>query len=161
MSSSITYSYFGKINIEKNILNQCLDLLNMEETIPKTIPDEYEHYIPEQVGFYKKHIPTFFIPGIDIEKSTFNIILQKPGRMLPWHIDKFDGHKDIHKTNKVRTYLCFLEDWVPGQIFGTELDTYTHWKAGDTICWDYLVWHFSSNASLKPKCTLQIQEGYD
>ena len=161
MSNSLTYSYFGKINIEKNILNQCLDLLNVEETIPSTIPEEYKDYLPSQVGFYKDHIPTFEIPGIDIKNSAFNIILQKPGRMLPWHIDKFDQHKEIFKKPKIRTYLCFLEDWVPGQAFGTELDTYTHWKAGDTITWEYLVWHFSSNASLKPKCTLQIQEGYD
>lgn len=165
MSTTVknTYQYFGNLKLDPTVLEQCKELLiTLEEQMPdKHTQGMYKDFEPIQCGFRKKGIEKFEIPGIDINKSNFQIILQQPGRMLPWHIDEFKSLIAEGNYKGAKTYLCFLDDWVPGQTFGTEHDTYTHWKAGDTICWDYLVWHFSSNSSTKPKYTLQIIEGYD
>lgn len=157
----MSYKYFKNINIPEYVVKECVSLLDEEETRPSEFPHHmYDEYLPEQVGFYKKSIEPFPVEGLDISKCVFQVILQKPGRMLPWHIDAFQDLKDNFKADNIRTYLCFLSDWKPGQIFGTVDDTYTHWKKGDTITWEYLVWHFSSNSSLKPKLTVQICEPY-
>ena len=162
MSSSLTYSYYGNFEFDKSLLDACVAQLNNDEYLPPEQPDseQYGDFLSQQVSFYKTGIDAFPVLDVDINNAFFALILQKPGRMLPWHIDSFQSMIDEKNYRGVRTYLCFLEDWVPGQIFGTEQDTYTHWRAGDIITWDYLVWHYSSNASLKPKNTLQIMEGY-
>jgi len=157
----MSYSYFGKINFDESVLNDCISLIDMPETIPLKHPDPiYKDFLPDQTRFLIRQTQKFYIKGIDLENSNYYVILQLPGRMLPWHIDVFDEKINSGKFKGIRTYLCFLKDWAPGQIFGTEHDTYTHWSAGDTIWWDYKVWHYSSNASILPKYTMQIQEGY-
>lgn len=157
----MSYKYFKNINFPDYILEECYSLLKEEETRPKKLPySMYNDYLPEQVGFYKKIVNPFQIENLDIDNCLFQVILQRPGRMLPWHIDTFHDFKNKSNADKVRTYLCFITDWEPGQVFGTISDTYTHWKKGDTIFWNYLAWHFSSNSSIKPKLTLQIIEPY-
>ena len=162
MSSSVTYDYYGNFKFDKSVLSKCLDQLNNDEYSPGAQPDSalYHDYLSSQVSFYKTSIDCFPILDINIDTAFYSLILQKPGRMLPWHIDEFKEFIAANNYSGVRTYLCFLEDWTPGQIFRTEFDTYTHWKSGDIITWDYLVWHFSSNSSTKYKNTLQIIEGY-
>lgn len=156
-----TYEYFGNIDFGPTYLEECKNLIHTEETLPAERHAEgpYKDYHPIQVGYRKRNIEKFPVTGIDTDNSMFQIIHQQPGRMLPWHIDTFSDFIETGGYKSARTYLCFLADWVPGQTFGTKHDTYTHWKAGDTITWGYLVWHFSSNSSCIPKYTIQIVEG--
>ena len=64
-------------------------------------------------------------------------------------------HGDILEENDTR-YLIFLEDWKPGQWWQFNDETYTKWKAGTVLHFDFNKPHGSANASGFPRTIMQI-----
>ena len=85
------FTYFNNIVINPSLVKECLNLPNeMEETRPEIKDNKYREFFPIQVGFYKKKTENI-CPGLFDDNCKFQLIHQKPGRMLPWHIDEFDN----------------------------------------------------------------------
>jgi hypothetical protein len=77
-----------------------------------------------------------------------------------WLLTQYTGgtstvHGDILEENDTR-YLIFLEDWKPGQWWQFNDETYTKWKAGTVLHFDFNKPHGSANASGFPRTIMQI-----
>ena len=72
---------------------------------------------------------------------------QTTGQMLVWHIDNFAARPERDNSfkqtefdvnpNIMRRFAIMLADWKHGQIFQLGNATWTQWKAGDCITWDW------------------------
>ena len=152
--------YLGNFAIDDQTKEQCAALpILIEETRPAVMDGIYTDLLPEQVGFFKQQIDSVSFDHLPQQSCLYQIINQMPGRMLPWHIDKFESFRNSGGYTSVNTHLFFLSDWIPGQVFGSTNDTFVKWSAGDCVTWDYLAWHYLSNASLTPILLLQVLEG--
>ena len=69
------------------------------------------------------------------------------GQLLHMHMDNFAARLDRQNSfdeldydvdpKKVHRFVVFLNDWSMGQIWHQGTATYTHWKAGDIISWQW------------------------
>lgn len=83
--------------------------------------------------------------GIDDPQIKFHN--QKTGQVLVWHIDNFAARSERDNSFKVtdldtnpeqiRRFAIMLADWQPGQIWQIGNATWTHWKSGDCITWEW------------------------
>ena len=91
-----------------------------------------------------------------------------PNDQLMWHIDKYKGKGELNKStlddpnfkykpsDRIR-FLIMLEDWEPGQILQFGNRTYTQWRAGMVMCWEWSTLpHCVLNGSWKQRPALQI-----
>lgn len=72
---------------------------------------------------------------------------QKTGQMLVYHIDNFAARTERENSFKltpldtdpeqIRRFIIMLADWQPGQIWQIGNATWTQWRAGDCITWEW------------------------
>ena len=72
---------------------------------------------------------------------------QVTGQLLHLHMDNFAARLDRKNSfqemdydkdaTKIRRFVVFLSDWQQGQVWVQGTATWTHWKAGDIISWDW------------------------
>jgi len=81
--------------------------------------------IEEQIGMHDCH-------------TRYN--LQRLGQTVPDHIDDIFGRNtpgpDPH-PEEVRRFVIMLDDWHRGQIFQVGNASWTNWKKGDCITWEW------------------------
>ena len=83
--------------------------------------------------------------------------VQSTGQVFNWHLDTLDLLFPGVDPNRLIRITVMLEDWQPGQFFLYGTYNYQNWKAGDITWFRWQdVPHATANASLRPRCTLQI-----
>lgn len=114
---------------------------------------------------------------LSLTKPQARLQVLEPGNMTMMHMDDLDlGYmnpiedalKTITFTDEERQtfaqdvrsatrYLIMLEDWQWGQGLMFQDKTFTHWKAGDIIHWDWpTVAHSTFNTSFWPRGLIRI-----
>jgi len=92
---------------------------------------------------------------------------QRMGQMVPWHIDNFAGHFTRENTfqqtemdinpDSARRFIVFLDDWKHGQIWQIGNATFTNWKKGDCITWEWFdLPHSTCNMGFWDRPILQL-----
>lgn len=85
------------------------------------------------------------ILGVDDPMIKFHN--QKTGQMLVYHIDNFAARAERKNSfeltsldtnpEQIRRFIIMLADWQPGQIWQIGNATWTQWRAGDCITWEW------------------------
>lgn len=83
--------------------------------------------------------------GVDDPQIKFHN--QKTGQMLVYHIDNFAARAERENSfrvtdldrhpEQIRRFAIMLADWQPGQIWQIGNATWTQWRAGDCITWEW------------------------
>jgi hypothetical protein len=92
---------------------------------------------------------------------------QRTGQMLVTHIDNFAARDERDNSfietdfdrnpRLVRRFAIMLSDWQLGQVFQLGNATWTQWKAGDCITWDWKdIPHSTCNMGWHDRPMLQI-----
>lgn len=92
---------------------------------------------------------------------------QRTGQMLTEHIDNFAGRPERGNSFKVtkldkhpevmRRFVIMLADWQLGQVFMLGNATWTQWRAGDCITWEWRdIPHATCNMGWHDRPMLQI-----
>lgn len=91
-----------------------------------------------------------------LDNSMIRIHVQHPGQVWNLHLDKLE--KFCPKNpNKVIRIMIHLTDWEQGHFFSYGNYTFSGWKAGDVVTFDWQnVPHSTANAGHKPRITLQL-----
>jgi hypothetical protein len=89
--------------------------------------------------------------------------IQRPGQMLMYHHDLYyavirDADMELAwKPEKLRRFAIFMEDWKPGHIWIAGNTTYSHWRAGECITWNWQdMPHGTANLSSSPRYSLHL-----
>ena len=101
-----------------------------------------------------------------IQDYELKLHTQITGQLLHIHMDNFAARLDRKNSmaemdydkdpQKIRRFIVFLNDWRMGQIWYQGTATWTHWKAGDIISWDWQdVPHGTANMGWWPRYILQ------
>lgn len=131
--------------------------------------DEYdqEEYDLEQQGYSRDHVVTnlnYDVPPVfqriadqfGLDKCMTRIHVQHPGQTWNLHIDKLEKWMPEDPTQVVR-YFVQLTDWQPGHFWSFGNYSWTGWRAGDIVTFDWLnVPHATANAGHVPRATLQF-----
>lgn len=132
--------------------------------------DKYFLFDSAPYGWACKAISDFI--GMDYEKAQqgarrdygYDLLhIQRPGQMLNYHYDTYYAIiRDVDSSmawqpEKFRRMVVFLEDWQPGHIWITGNTTYSHWKKGECITWDWMhMPHGTANLSMNPRISLHL-----
>ena len=92
---------------------------------------------------------------------------QTTGQMLVEHIDNFAGRQERANSFKVtrldkhpeviRRFAIMLDDWKLGQVFQLGNATWTQWRAGDCITWEWQnIPHATCNMGWEDRPMLQL-----
>ena len=120
----------------------------------------YEDRLPKiqaMVRFFRYNLDKPFTKKLDD---------QFPNDQLMWHIDNLPGNPTRERVmspdfkyqdeDKIR-FLIMLEDWQPGQILQFGNITYTQWRAGMILAWDWSTLpHVTWNGSWHKRMALQL-----
>ena len=84
--------------------------------------------------------------------------LQKPGNIMPYHVDKFFyfSHKYPDLKDYVVRFIIFHNDWSPGHLLQAGDTIISHWNRGDVIVWHPQRFHISCNVGFSDKWTTNI-----
>lgn len=118
---------------------------------------------------YAKDIPVFqkISNYLGIEDADIKFHNQTTGQMLVTHIDNFAGRLERENSFKVtemdvnpniiRRFTVMLSDWKLGQVFQLGNATWSQWKAGDCITWEWKdIPHSTCNMGWWDRPMLQI-----
>ena len=82
------------------------------------------------------------------------------GTILPTHGDLYVRYVDLFdlkgREDTISRAVVYLEDWQSGHYAEFLGESYTGWKAGSTVEWNYDTPHLAANIGLAPRYTLQI-----
>jgi len=105
--------------------------------------------------------------GLDYAVARYHV--QFPGENTVLHTDIFSPvheflpdnlqnlpDEKIGQDNGIRRVLIALEDWEWGQIMMFGGQSYSHWKSGDLIYWNYGVPHCTANMGYQPRLSVSI-----
>lgn len=87
---------------------------------------------------------------------------QRPGQMATWHYDTYmnimRSDPDLQfNTQKFRRFAIFLEDWRPGHVWNFGNTSFTHWKKGECITWDWMhMPHGTANLCMHTRYSLHL-----
>lgn len=112
--------------------------------------DDFPMFDGSRPGFASTAMSNFI--GLDYDQAqagarrdygydSFHI--QRPGQMLMYHYDLYYAIiRDVDpelawKPEKLRRFTIFMEDWKPGHVWIVGNTTYSHWKAGEVITWNW------------------------
>ena len=106
---------------------------------------------------------------LGLENAVARYHVQFPGEVTIFHTDIFSpAHEFLPEYLKnlpeeqigqdvgLRRVLISLEDWEWGQVMMFGAQSWSQWKAGDLIFWDYGVPHCSSNMGYHPRISVSI-----
>ncbi len=104
---------------------------------------------------------------LGMEDSMIKFHNQTTGQMLVEHIDNFAGRPErdnsFKETNMdtnpddYRRFVIMLDDWHLGQVWQIGNATFTQWKAGDCITWEWQdMPHATGNLGWEERPMLQI-----
>lgn len=104
---------------------------------------------------------------LGMEDSGIKFHNQHTGQMLVEHIDNFAGRPERANSFKVtkidknpdimRRFTIMLSDWKLGQVFMLGNATWTQWRAGDCITWEWRdIPHATCNMGWEDRPMLQI-----
>lgn len=89
--------------------------------------------------------------------------MQRPGQFLMYHHDLYyavirDADPELAwKPEKLRRFVVFMEDWVPGHIWIAGNTTYSHWRKGECITWNWQdMPHGTANLSPKVRYSVHL-----
>jgi hypothetical protein len=89
--------------------------------------------------------------------------MQRPGQMLMYHHDLYYAIiRDVDpelawKPEKLRRFVIFMEDWKPGHIWIAGNNTYSHWRKGECITWNWVdMPHGTANLSSVTRYSLHL-----
>ena len=94
--------------------------------------------------------------------------IQFPGDVTIWHTDIFAPHHDLLPPDSelteenvghdlgLRRILIALEDWDWGQCFMFGAQTWSQWRAGDVIFWNFGTPHCAANMGFTPRISLSV-----
>ena len=84
--------------------------------------------------------------------------LQKPGNVMPYHVDKFFylKHKYPDSKDYIVRFIVFHNDWSPGHLLQAGDSIISHWKRGDVIVWYPSRVHISCNVGFNDKWTTNV-----
>ena len=105
--------------------------------------------------------------ALGMTESTIKFHNQRTGQMLTEHIDNFAGRAERDNSFKVvkidkhpeiiRRFVIMLSDWQLGQVFMLGNATWTQWRAGDCITWEWRdIPHATCNMGWHDRPMLQI-----
>ncbi|NMY21354.1 hypothetical protein HBO24_14055 [Pseudomonas sp. WS 5410] len=103
-----------------------------------------------------------FIPELikvlPLRKPHFELMIQRPGQMLPLHIDMYNAYRRNTnlEINQISRYLVALSNWDWGHYFNVGNSIWHQWQAGDIITWSPFMYHASANCGRKNKITMSI-----
>jgi hypothetical protein len=61
------------------------------------------------------------------------------------------------KPEKLRRFVIFMEDWIPGHIWIAGNSTYSHWRKGECISWNWQdMPHGTANLSPKTRYSVHL-----
>lgn len=139
--------------------------------------DQVSEYFPHDISEF-----TSMVSVLGIKSALMKYHVQKTGQTMPMHIDSFSryfgnrvtlsGMDDTRLTEAELTaardaivnspgsmirFVIMLSDWDFGQVFQFGNKTWTHWKAGDCVTWDWMnMPHGTCNMSFTERPLLQI-----
>ena len=90
--------------------------------------------------------------------KTVSIIKQRPGNIIPLHIDTFYKLRKTFPNDKrmpVRANY-FLEDWKLGHFIQFNDEVFTHWEELTGFIFNQDIPHLSANCGMQDKFTLQL-----
>jgi hypothetical protein len=106
---------------------------------------------------------------IGLEKSLARFHVQFPGEVTAWHTDIYSpAHEfldqsaqdaddlSVGQDKNIRRVLIALENWQPGHMLMFGQTTWTNWKAGDVVYWEYGVPHGAANMGYTPRISVSI-----
>ena len=104
---------------------------------------------------------------LGMEDSTLKFHNQRTGQMLHTHIDNFAGREErqnsfiVTEFDKnpvmIRRFAIMLADWQLGQVFQLGNASWTQWRAGDCITWEWKnIPHSTANMGWHDRPMLQI-----
>jgi len=94
--------------------------------------------------------------------------VQFPGDVTVWHADIFAPYHDllpesaapseytVGQDTNIRRLLIALEDWDWGHCFMFGAQTWSQWKAGDVIYWDFCTPHCAANMGFTPRISISV-----
>lgn len=103
-----------------------------------------------------------------LENPLIRFHVQFPGDVTIWHTDIFAPHHDLLPTDVelneqtvghdlgLRRILIALEDWDWGQCFMFGAQTWSQWRAGDVIFWNFGTPHCAANMGFTPRISISV-----
>jgi hypothetical protein len=90
-----------------------------------------------------------------LSKTVSRPTLQKPGNVMPWHVDNFYyfSHEYPELRDYIVRFIVFHNDWDIGHILQAGNTIISHWKRGDIIVWHPQRVHLSCNVGISDKWT--------
>lgn len=147
---------------------------NLEEDLSKLEKPIFLSSANPCVDFYDQYqvdnIKTFrsMSDALGLEHSILRLNLQRPGQMIPAHLDELEGFKknllrkgiEVDQDflySKAMRFVVMLDDWKLGQFFQLGNATWHQWCAGDCITWDWKnIPHCTGNAGYWSRPMLQL-----
>ncbi len=131
--------------------------------------EEYdqEEYDLERIGMPKDYVVTNLnyelnpelqriADSFDLDKTMARLHVQWPGQVWNLHMDKLEKWMPEDPT-RVERYFIQLTDWQQGHFWSFGNYTWSGWRAGDVVTFDWLnVPHSTANAGHTPRVTLQV-----
>jgi hypothetical protein len=103
-----------------------------------------------------------------LDNALTRLHVQFPGDVTAWHTDIFAPYHNLlpvdSKNNEnlvgqdlgIRRIIIALEDWDWGQCFMFGSQTWSQWRAGDAIYWNFGVPHCASNMGFSPRICMSV-----
>ncbi len=103
-----------------------------------------------------------------LENSLIRLHVQFPGDVTAWHTDIFAPYHDllpapaeknvetVGQDIGLRRIIIALEDWEWGQCFMFGAETWSQWRAGDVVYWNFGVPHCASNMGFAPRICMSV-----
>ena len=149
-----SFTYVCRFNLTLD--DSVKELINEHQRIP------FPRVDAEHIELFQK-VATY----LGITTPAIKYHNQKPGQMLPTHIDNFTAR--IRKDNLIdpslvhnnpdlmRRFVIMLSDWKIGQVFNFGNSSWTQWRAGDCVTWDWQdVPHGTCNIGFDDRPSFQI-----
>ena len=123
----------------------------------------YDQYQVDNIDIFQS-----MSDALGLEHSILRLNFQRPGQMIPAHLDELEGFKkhlsrkgiNIDQDllyDKAMRFVVMLDDWKLGQFFQLGNGNWHQWCAGDCITWDWKnIPHCTGNAGYWDRPMLQI-----
>lgn len=95
----------------------------------------------------------------DLQDISYCFSRFRPGTYFPMHFDRYGFYSHQHNVtdlSRIRRYILFLEDAVPGHLLQIGKQMYHDWPAGLCVGWQNDQTHMAANLALSDRYTLQI-----
>ncbi len=125
--------------------------------------EDVQSYNVSDIDLFKK-----FAESLGLTIYIIRLNVQKPGQMIPAHIDELGSFKKyLEKNNidvdiennstKALRFAIMLDDWKLGQFFQFGNATWHQWSKGECVTWDWKnIPHCTGNAGYWDRPMLQI-----